>query len=758
MSTGIMCGWELGDSSEAVATSGTFSVQSSITRGSWSTYALRVNPTTSAVGLFRLSGVTTAGQPNNSSFSAATYYVRVYIRIDTLPGSASEEIIRINDTTGSAKFYLRITSVGQLAAYDATPTLITTGNISLSTGTWYRLEIKVGSSAGATVEWKIDGATDVSTTATLSATNYGGITCGKSTNRNSQTIDVYYDDLLVSDSAYPGSGRCALLVPSANGNYQTWTIGAGTGSHYQVVDEVPPNTSDYLTSTLVSGDAETEAIADSSTKNISGTITCVKHVMEAIRDGASNGSILARLRSATTNSDAAAYTTTSSYALIGKYFDTDPATSAAWTTSGIDGIETGAVENSVSNASRISFTGILVDWAASHPVSKITQPRYGIFGKRYGLFSSKGTGALAGTATLTFGAGSSTLLGAGALTGSSDLVFGAGSSTLLGAGALLGSSDLVFGAGSSTLLGAGALAGSSDLVFGAGSSTLLGAGALAGTSSLIFGEGSSTLLGAGALAGSSALVFGEGSSTITGNSPIAGTADLIFGAGSSTLLGAGALAGSSDLVFGAGSSALSGAGALAGSSDLVFDGSGTLDLPSGFVAGTAAMLFGAGSSTLLGAGALTGSSALVFGAGSTNLIGYAAITGSTNMTFGEGSSTLSGSGSLAGTSALIFSAGSSTLLGAGALTGSSALIFTPTGTLESQAGSISGTSGLLFGAGSSTLQGDGALAGTSAIVFSLSAILATPFEPVIIDIDASPSTWVIDASPAPASKWSIDAS
>lgn len=178
-------------------------------------------------------------------------------------------------------------------------------------------------------------------------------------------------------------------------------------------------------------------------------------------------------------------------------------------------------------------------------------------------------GAIAGTAALTFGAGSSTLIGSGALTGSSALAFAEGSSTPVGSGTLAGAAAIVFGAGSSTLVGAGALAGSAALVFGEGSSTLTGAGPLAGTAALVFGEGSSTLTGAGALAGSTAIVFTP-----------SGTLDQPA---------AGALAGSAAITFTV-TGTLTGSGALAGSAAIVITPTGTLSQP-GAIAGVAAFAF-----------------------------------------------------------------------------------------------------------------------------------------------------------------------
>lgn len=366
-------GFESGDTSEGIGASGTFSVQGTITRGAWSAYAFRANPTTTGTGSVRIVGHLTTGAATNAGFSAATIFCRLYLRVNTLPATTDEEFLRLTLVNNSTlKFALRITSAGLIAAYDGTPTIITTGTAVLATGTWYRIEFKVGTGAGAVVEWKVatgDGAaiTDISTTATLSATNSGGVTVGKTVNYNGNTVDFYYDDILVSNAAYPGPGRCKILVPNAAGNYQIWTrAGADSGANWSQVNEVPPNgDTNYLLSDLVATDAETESLTDSGTVAISGVVNCVKSYANVKRDGASNGSINYRLRSATTDSDGTAYASTSSYAGICHIFDTNPATGAAWAVAALDAIEAGAVNQSVGFQTRMTATYAMVDYTPS---------------------------------------------------------------------------------------------------------------------------------------------------------------------------------------------------------------------------------------------------------------------------------------------------------------------------------------------------------------------------------------------------------
>lgn len=271
-------------------------------------------------------------------------------------------------TATSTEVELRLNSSGNLAVYDSTPTVQSTGSTTLSSGTWYCIELSNSQSGGVNNQWelKINGSVEASGTFAI-VNSVANVIVGKTINRNGNSVDFYYDDVAISDSAYPGEGRCTLLVPNANGTYQTATIGAGAGSHYQNVDEVPHDSdTTYLVTDGASG-AETEAMSDTAGASVSGTVNCAKAMCVLKRDGATNGSIKQRRRSGSTDSDlGSAFATTASYALCASLMDTDPATSSAWATSGIDGVEVGVVDQSA-NKTRVTACYLAVDYTASSP-------------------------------------------------------------------------------------------------------------------------------------------------------------------------------------------------------------------------------------------------------------------------------------------------------------------------------------------------------------------------------------------------------
>ncbi len=374
MATVNFCGFETGDETECFSPAGTRSVQSSVVRSGG--YALRVNPTTTAVGSVQLAKPGTAGTGDGNA-NLANSWTRFYFRYATKPASGAEEIFG----TAACRFSIRLKSDGVLAVYNSSSnTLLATGTIVLAANTWYRIEQMNGQGTTAAFEVKIDGIVDISTTGDIGTFDTDQVVFGKKVNRSDQTVDFFFDDIMWSDSGYPGISQCAILLPNANGNYQNWTIGAGGGSNFQNVDEVPHDGDTTYLLAPAATTAETEALQSGASASITGTVNCVKAVATLKRNGASNGSVALRLRSGSTDSDAASnYTTTSAYVLISKIFDTDPATSSAWVLGALDSIETGSVNKDATNLSRMTLTAAMVDFTPSvspFPLPWRTKQRY----------------------------------------------------------------------------------------------------------------------------------------------------------------------------------------------------------------------------------------------------------------------------------------------------------------------------------------------------------------------------------------------
>lgn len=380
MATVNFTGFETGDNSEAAAAlTGTASYQNTTARNGG--YALRCNPATSALGYASLGGLTATGTSTTSAASIATSYIRFYFLYLTKPASGSERIMNVLTSAPANKILIYLNSSGQLVARDSgAVTVLGTGTTVLTSNTWYCIEVKCSTGASSAWEVRINGVSEISGTGNLGAGNAGWVVLGKAGNTSSQTIDCYYDDFFWSDSAYPGPGQCCVLLPINNGSNLTWTIGAGSGLHYQQVDEVPPDgDTTYLLSPLASGSVETEQLTDAiAAAGVSAGFNCVNSVKSLIivKQNASAGTVTVRFISNGTNSDTASnYTTTAAYVGIGKLFDTDPHTSAAWVTLNLGFqtvIEVGAVCQSAVQQVRMTWCGVMVDWTPPdyYPVYK----------------------------------------------------------------------------------------------------------------------------------------------------------------------------------------------------------------------------------------------------------------------------------------------------------------------------------------------------------------------------------------------------
>lgn len=350
-------GFETGSNLEATQTGGTFSIQTSVVRTG--TYALQTNPTGNGTGFFDLRAFNANGI--STSLNASTVTARFYFRYATKPAAWDEMIARTEGT--ALKFELRLNSAGNLVAYDSVPVSLSTGSTVLSADTWYRIDIKSGFGSAGDWEVRINGVSEMAGTGNLGVEVNRLVSIGKQLSRSGNSVDYFFDDFSISNTpTYPPDGQCKMMLPNANGAAQTFTIGAGT-DHYTAVNEIPPdgNTS-YLVSDLTVGNAETEALQDSGTVGISGTVNVVKVVNSAARDGATNGTFRTRLRSGATNSDSGGANTGAGYNAYSRLLETDPATTAAWTVSALDSVESGGVEGETTDESRLTFTSLMVDY------------------------------------------------------------------------------------------------------------------------------------------------------------------------------------------------------------------------------------------------------------------------------------------------------------------------------------------------------------------------------------------------------------
>lgn len=354
-----------GDFSEYFSSSGTVSIQSGTTRVS-EAYALEVNPTTTGTGFVVIGATAATGLL--TSANAVTSFIRFYFLYNTKPASNDEPIFSVVTlaTGGSVKLEIRLKSSGILTAYDAALSLLATGTTVLSSGTWYGIQVECGTSATVGVyEVRISqsgGAfvSEFSGMGNLRATNAGGIRLGKPINRNSNTVDFFYSDVLWSDSAYPGHGQSVLMNTASNGSNTSGTA-HGAATLWQCLNQVPPDGDTTYVDLLLAGQSYT---ANMTASGVIGTINTVK-AFTVVRDittltGSPSQTIVS---GATTQSTTSVSLSGTAYQFQGQILDTDPNTSSTWTTSNLDALQCGFTESVA--GSRWTAAFVAVDYLPS---------------------------------------------------------------------------------------------------------------------------------------------------------------------------------------------------------------------------------------------------------------------------------------------------------------------------------------------------------------------------------------------------------
>lgn len=264
--------------------------------------------------------------------------------------TVSVNVLRFLDA-GTLQCELRINSDGTLSVTrNGSSVTGGTSTNALSINTWYFIEMKVtiaDSISANSCKVKVNGNDWITVTtgqdlkntanATANAVGFGhGVTTG-----SGWFFD--FDDIYICDgngstnNNFLGDCRIETLYPSGAGTTTAWT--ASTGANYTCVDETTSNgDTDYVeTSTATTKDTYAMGDLTSTPTAIYG----IQTVLAARKTDAGSRSVAAVIRSGGTDYDGSTVALADSYACLTEVRETDPATSAAWTASGVNAIEAG---------------------------------------------------------------------------------------------------------------------------------------------------------------------------------------------------------------------------------------------------------------------------------------------------------------------------------------------------------------------------------------------------------------------------------
>jgi hypothetical protein len=353
------CGFGAGSNAVAQAVAGTVSISSTIFK--CAPYAARVNPTGANTGFYTMGPPGVTGGLGAFGIAPGTdSYVGFYFYAASLP-SAAEGFVSIRQT-GSNKLRVVLNPDGSISLLDTTSTVVaTTAAGVISAATWTKVEIKTRGGATAPAEVRINESAVITLASVNQATaNFDYVRLGKTENINGAAVDFYYDCLYVDDAGYINGDLSAIVLkPDADTTPAQWTAGTGSPPYTQI-NVVPETGTTYIKSTATAGDTHTcsfQSLADvgfASPAAIHGVLGFWRSREDAVGTSLtthtlkSGGSV-----SATTARDTGTTLVTSE-----RVAATDPATSATWTESGVNGIELRIAE---ANAVAIRCTLMLVE-------------------------------------------------------------------------------------------------------------------------------------------------------------------------------------------------------------------------------------------------------------------------------------------------------------------------------------------------------------------------------------------------------------
>ena len=215
--------------------------------------SMRVNPSSADAFLRPLAGALTI---------ATVSVIRFYVRFATLPNADTFIAWR---GTGAGIIGVRFKqSDSKLYCGESNSSLNGASGIAVTTGVWYRIDLKADGTAGAkVVDAQVDGVALGQRTGTSASSPGTSWNIGSSATVSG---DWFYDDVAISDTSadYPiGAGHVDHFVPVSDGAHSTGTAGnfivgaAGANitdastTSYQLIDEVPlddatPDTDDYI--------------------------------------------------------------------------------------------------------------------------------------------------------------------------------------------------------------------------------------------------------------------------------------------------------------------------------------------------------------------------------------------------------------------------------------------------------------------------------------------------------------------------------
>jgi len=258
--------------------------------------------------------------------------------------------VSVNNTTNfgvalDGSTHLRVTRNGTLVG--------SAGSTVLSTNVWYWVWLYVKCADSGRYRVYLDDNSEIAA-ATGDTRNDSGtngnlcdrVTMMSSTNYSMDDLYIFDatgtasdgDDVVSGITAADSDRTIPYLLPTSDGNYTQLTPSTGS-SHYALVDEVPPNTTDYNASAT---NANKDSYGMSNLSNaaeIDGLV--VRAVVQKSDAGAKSGRVFLRSSSTDNAGSDESLSTGGTWTRAAWHLAQSPFTSSAWTASEINAMEAG---------------------------------------------------------------------------------------------------------------------------------------------------------------------------------------------------------------------------------------------------------------------------------------------------------------------------------------------------------------------------------------------------------------------------------
>lgn len=266
----------------------------------------------------------------------------------SLISSTSSPFVRFV-RSGTTELVLIVNASGfiEVRRTNGTGTLIgtTSGHTPIAASVWFHLQAKVllATGSGGSVEIVLNGATVLTVAGAATAGSSGSVTA--IINATGSGNAVYFDDLYVCDavgsapySDYLGDVGIKTLVPTSDGSASAWTPSTGS-NHSALVDEVPPNTTDYN----ASGTATQQDLYNvTDLPAAATTVLAVQVAVYAAKTDAGAASVKPLVRENSTTTAQTAIPLSTTYAgYYGAILTARPSDSAAFTVSDVNALQVG---------------------------------------------------------------------------------------------------------------------------------------------------------------------------------------------------------------------------------------------------------------------------------------------------------------------------------------------------------------------------------------------------------------------------------